>query len=311
MLYEITPQGVRVTQEDQLSGGGMYAAYLTRDEFDALCPKLQMDTAAVSACIAHTERMRNSFEVYDACTVGVLNIVNEEYIHGKRDRVLFAVWENFFMMVELEDEDGSLRMLFRQALVRFHSHITPEKIVYGVLEGLLETGASMLEQVETRMAEMEHALISHQLDERMNHEILALKTRLTVQGHYYEQLVTIGQTLAANSNDLFGKSPLRYFTIFAQNAQRLSTAAQVLGEGLVHLRETYQAAIDYNLNKLMKLFTVVTTIFLPLTLIVGWYGMNFTTMPELTWRYGYMVVILLSITVVVGCVVYFKRRKWM
>jgi magnesium transporter len=61
----------------------------------------------------------------------------------------------------------------------------------------------------------------------------------------------------------------------------------------------------------MKLFTVVTTIFLPLTLIVGWYGMNFTTMPELGWSFGYVYVILLSIIVAIICYIFFKKKKFM
>ncbi len=67
--------------------------------------------------------------------------------------------------------------------------------------------------------------------------------------------------------------------------------------------------LDYNLNNIMKLFTVITTIFLPLTLIVGWYGMNFTNMPELTWQYGYPAVIVFSVIVVMFCVIAFKKYK--
>jgi magnesium transporter len=60
----------------------------------------------------------------------------------------------------------------------------------------------------------------------------------------------------------------------------------------------------------MKFFTVVTTIFLPLTLIVGWYGMNFKYMPELTWKYGYFAVIILMIAVVIACLILFKKKKY-
>ena len=69
------------------------------------------------------------------------------------------------------------------------------------------------------------------------------------------------------------------------------------------------AALDYNANSIMKVFTVVTTIFMPLTLIVGWYGMNFHFMPELTWEYGYIGVIVLSVTVVIASIVFFKKKK--
>lgn len=70
------------------------------------------------------------------------------------------------------------------------------------------------------------------------------------------------------------------------------------------------ATLNYNLNNTMKLFTMVTIIFQPLTLIVGWYGMNFKYMPELGWKFGYLYVIVLSI-VVVGVILYwFKKRKF-
>lgn len=59
----------------------------------------------------------------------------------------------------------------------------------------------------------------------------------------------------------------------------------------------------------MKVFTVITAVFLPLTLIVGWYGMNLM-MPEFEWAGSYPMVILLSIAVIVFCIAYFKKHKW-
>lgn len=80
-----------------------------------------------------------------------------------------------------------------------------------------------------------------------------------------------------------------------------------LREAVTQVRESYQAQVDINLNYTMKIFTVITTIFLPLTLIVGWYGMNFE-MPEYHWNHSYAMVIGLSISVVVAGVAFFKKR---
>ena len=60
----------------------------------------------------------------------------------------------------------------------------------------------------------------------------------------------------------------------------------------------------------MKILTIVTTIFLPLSLLAGWYGMNFTGMPELTWKYGYPTVIAVSILVVTVCLWIMKKKKF-
>lgn len=61
----------------------------------------------------------------------------------------------------------------------------------------------------------------------------------------------------------------------------------------------------------MTVLTVVTTIFMPLTLIVGWYGMNFRFMPELQWKWGYPVVITISVLIVSGSLWFFKKKKWL
>ena len=76
------------------------------------------------------------------------------------------------------------------------------------------------------------------------------------------------------------------------------------------MREMHQTQLDMRQNQIMKILTIVTTVFLPLSLIAGWYGMNFSGMPLLEWRYGYPVVVAVSMLVVAGLIWYFKRKKW-
>ena len=78
----------------------------------------------------------------------------------------------------------------------------------------------------------------------------------------------------------------------------------------MQVREVYQAQVDIQQNRVMKVLAVVTTLFSPLALIVGWYGMNFTGMPELRWPMGYPMVIMLSLAVVVACLIFFRRKKF-
>ena len=77
----------------------------------------------------------------------------------------------------------------------------------------------------------------------------------------------------------------------------------------MQLRELYQAQVSASQNRTMTLLTVVTAIFAPLTLLAGWYGMNFTYMPELQSRFGYIGIIVVSAIIVVAELVWFHRHK--
>ena len=74
--------------------------------------------------------------------------------------------------------------------------------------------------------------------------------------------------------------------------------------------DIYLSSISNRMNEIMKVLTVIATIFMPLTFIAGVYGMNFKNMPELDWRWGYPAVLLLMATVVVYMLFYFRRKKW-
>ena len=81
-------------------------------------------------------------------------------------------------------------------------------------------------------------------------------------------------------------------------------------EMLSGMLDIYLSSISNRMNEIMKFLTVIGTIFIPLTFIVGIYGMNFEFMPELKWRYGYFILLGFMVCVTVGMLAYFKRKKW-
>ena len=128
---------------------------------------------------------------------------------------------------------------------------------------------------------------------------------------YYEQLDAIFDEMAANDNDLLAPDTLKRITILGMRTDRYLSKVCNLQEIVSQMREAYQSQLSIQQNDLMKVFTIVTVLFLPLTLLTGWYGMNFIHMPELQWRFSYPVLIAISLVVVLGLVWYFKRKKWL
>ncbi len=310
MFYSIHNKEIREISLEQLDFHDICVGYLTLDELKSCYQDLGLSEVAVKDCMTDFTHFRTSMDVYDEFSFGMINIVDILNLSTRRNRIGFFIKKNLFVVVKIIDKEDSIRQMFLDAIGRFRQNATMEKVIYGVLERLLSSGNRGLVMTERQIIAMEREVVNGKVDSELNTEIFDLRNRLSTLKNYYEQLIDIGESLQENENDLFEEEDLRYFKIFTDKSERLSNNTQLLCDNLIHLREAMDATLNYNLNNTMKLFTMVTIIFQPLTLIVGWYGMNFKYMPELGWKFGYLYVIVLSI-VVVGVILYwFKKRKF-
>ncbi|MBP5379903.1 MAG: magnesium transporter CorA, partial [Ruminococcus sp.] len=121
----------------------------------------------------------------------------------------------------------------------------------------------------------------------------------------------LGQELEENENDFFNEDNTRYFHLFTQRVSRLHEIAASLRDYSIQIRDLYQSQLDVKQNRIMALLTVITSIFMPLTLIAGWYGMNFKYMPELEHKAAYPIVIAVSIAIVIISLIFFRKKKWL
>ncbi len=185
---------------------------------------------------------------------------------------------------------------------------SPEQVLRTYVSLLTAPDFVLLSRMEEEISNLEDALMQTGTPD-CTKEIMGLRRRLLVRKRYYESLVDILSELEDNQNEWLSQSELRYYHMLTGRADRLFHAVLNLRDYVTQVREAYQAQVDISLNQTMKLFTVITAIFLPLTLIVGWYGMNFA-MPEYKFALSYPLVIGLSLAVVGGCVYYFKKNKW-
>lgn len=187
---------------------------------------------------------------------------------------------------------------------------TSEQLLYRFFIRLFRGDMDYLDQFEEKINEMLTALLSDELD-NVPQEIMAQRRELLRLKHYYEQIDTIFDEMAINDNRLLSSKTIKSITILGARTDRYLNKVYNLQELVSQIQETYQSQLSIQQNNLMKIFTVVTAVFLPLTLLVGWYGMNFSNMPELHWQYGYPMIIVVSIGIVVAMVCYFKHKKWL
>ena len=184
-----------------------------------------------------------------------------------------------------------------------------EQVLYLFFAGLLRNDINHLAEIEDEITETEdEALVGSRrvyLGKivRYRKELLRLK-------RYYEQVDSVLDNLTANINGLLSKECIRRLTILANRTERFRSSVLNLRDYVTQMREAYQAQIDIEQNNLMRIFTVITAVFLPLTLMVGWYGWIFKYMPELSWKYSYLVFGIISVAVCVILLIIFKKKKW-
>ncbi len=185
-----------------------------------------------------------------------------------------------------------------------------ERFIYDFLDQIVADDLRLMERYERELDDIEKLIMDGEEDfpsGRLNE----IRNDIRDLRIHYEQLVDLGQELEENENNFFRQENLRYFRLFLNRIARLHDNSTSLRDYTMQLRDLYKAHIDIKQNRIMTVLTVVTTIFMPLTLIAGWYGMNFRFMPELEWKWSYPVVIGASIAIAAGSLLFYKKIKWL
>ncbi len=158
--------------------------------------------------------------------------------------------------------------------------------------------------------------------ERLEEETLANVTRATIRNIHdvKHDLLILRRaiwparealhTLAHDPSPLVSDETRIYFRDSYDHTIQLLDLLETYRELGSDLRDLYLSSVSNRMNEIMKVLTIISTIFIPLTFIAGVYGMNFETMPELRWRYGYLFVWIVMVAVVVLMLLFFRRKGW-
>lgn len=208
------------------------------------------------------------------------------------------------------DDSGAIHALVKRlAKEKRWQENGPGRIFYELLELLVARDLHHLAEMEDYLTQMEDRGLSGEL-EGFNAQLRRMRRDATGWFRYYTQLEDVACELEKNEGAFFTENELRLFHMLERRLGRLRDEAQLLREYCLQVRELFQAEIDIRQNRIMKILTIVTTICLPLSLLAGWYGMNFTNMPELSWKYGYPAVIAASVLIVAICLWIMKKKKF-
>ena len=309
MFYQYNCNSFHKVEIEDIDPEIMTAGYVDVKELLSVYDKFGFSQTTVEACKVANKYFRSGVEVYDDYTFTELRIIQKS--DKDEDCVALYLKKNLVLVVDVEDHDGSTKNKFMYALRRYTTDtVTLEKVIYAFLDCLVGEDFKVLEDISVELSDMEEALMDEKVEKNFNATLLRKKKMLSRFHNYYEQILDIADTIYENENGIFDSESLMYISNITKKVERLKEDIDSLKNSVEHLQDAYSSFLDIKMNSTMKIFTVLTSVFFPLTIIVGWYGMNFESMPEFHWKYGYLYVILLSLTTVLILTVVGKKKKW-
>ena len=182
-------------------------------------------------------------------------------------------------------------------------------LAYSLLDAVVDNYFVVLEDVSEKIEQLQEVVLARPGPETL-HQIHGLKRNMIFMRKNLWPLRELVSGLEKSESELIADALSPYLRDVYEHTIQVIDTVESLRDMLSGALEIYMTAVSNRMNEVMKVLTVIATIFIPLTFIAGIYGMNFENMPELKWRFGYAAVWLIMIVAGAAMAVCFKKKNW-
>ena len=247
-------------------------------------------------------------DIFERSVHGSLSVPSEE--RGELSGWFYMDDQRLLFITENDSIKDILNTVFSHRAVEM---TTTGQALFAFLDALVRDEGDYIDDFEEALNDKESQMLEdvNAIPEGFEHYMQKTRKSLLRVNRYYEQMADMAELLAESPEGVIDQKARRLYRFLSGRMDRLSKDALNLRAYSSQIYDMYQSRINIRQNKVMQFLTVITTIFMPLTLITGWYGMNFKNMPEIDWQYGYISVIGFSLLLIVVEYIIFKKKKWM
>ncbi|WP_458119592.1 magnesium/cobalt transporter CorA [Paenibacillus sp. Z6-24] len=281
---------------------GFYWIDAGLDDLILLQPLFMLHDLAVEDMMGDEEQ-RPKIEIYESHYFIVVNSIrfDDEEIFLRALNIFLG---RHFIITVTRQKISELRTL--KPILWEEEVSRPDKFMYLLVDLVVDNYFTVGDRIEDQIDRLEEHILMNTKKSHLN-EIIGLRGEILWLKRVLGPQREVINTLNKKDLRLIDDQLQKYFSDVYENAVKVSEMFDTFRDLMGNLREAYQSSIANRANEIMRVFTAITTIFMPLTVITGIYGMNFEYMPELKWHFGYPMVI--GIMIILGLTMFFTFRK--
>ena len=228
------------------------------------------------------------------------------------EQVSFVMGENYVLSFQEAEGDvfDSLRDRIRSSKGRIRT-LGSDYLLYALIDSVVDHYYVVIETMGNRIEDLEDNLFSGSSQKEISHQIQDLKREVLKVRRAIFPLREIISRIEKFESKLIKKKTLHFYRDIYDHIIQISENIDIYREMIWGLMEMYMTNISNKMNEVMKVLTIIATIFIPLTFIAGIYGMNFDNIPELHYKYSYFILWGIMIVLFLAMLYYFKKKKWL
>jgi len=186
----------------------------------------------------------------------------------------------------------------------------PDYLAYALIDAIVDNYFLVLEKIGERVEVLEEDLVTNP-DQETLHEMHVLKREMIYVRRSVWPLREVISGLERAESELIRQSTGIFLRDVYDHTIQVIDTVETYRDMLSGMLDIYLSSVSNRMNQVMKVLTIIATIFIPLTFLAGVYGMNFKFMPELEWRWGYFVIVGIMLAIGITMLIIFRRKKWM
>lgn len=244
----------------------------------------------------------------------VLNIF-DYYDEGVHSRELYIFLSNNYVITTFKEKLELLELLIEDIrkeknCLLLKGNADAQLILYYILDRIIVKNYNVISKLEEQSDKIEIRTLKNPEHRQLN-DLINLRRQVYKIRKYLSPLRYIGDSLLSNDNSIIKDANMKYFESLNTKIDKLMMSLESLVQDLALAREAFESEMSNKTNELMKIFTLIATIFLPLNLITSVYGMNVRHIPFMLINYGFYYLLIIMVVIALLLIYLFKRKKWL